>query len=86
MNATKGTWLPAVQPLAGQDVSVVVAKVGSPTYAGKCFGGTLYSWNIGDPENPLGYCKIDFFVTDETEFPVGDGRGINAPAPPLLAS
>ncbi len=53
----------AVDPLVGQNISVVVGKVGRAATNGSFLGQNIYTWKGGN--NSIGYCTVDFFVTDD---------------------
>ena len=70
----------ATETLKGQDISVVVARLGYPSDKREMLGHTIYRWNTG---NPYGqgwggmYCNLDIVVDRNDKIESGNWEGNN---------
>ena len=73
------------QSLAGEDISVVVSKLGYPNEKREMLGHTIYRWNTGNPQGQgLGgmYCNLDVVVDDDNKIERGNWDGNNGGCEP----
>jgi len=65
----------ATQSLKGQDITVVVRKLGYPTEKREMLGRTIYRWNTGNPRGM--YCNLDVVVQQNDIIETGSWEGNN---------
>jgi hypothetical protein len=65
----------ATQKLEGQNIGVLVSKLGYPSDKREILGRTIYRWNTGNPRGM--YCNLDVAVSENNIIQSGNWDGNN---------